>query len=88
MASSGRNAYRLFVSSLPWTTNSQKLKTYFSRFGQVNSASVVFDKKTGLSRGYGFVNFNNQIGYDAALKTQKHVIEGNTVNIEQGLIKQ
>lgn len=83
MATAGKSAFRLFVSNLPWTANSQKLKNYFSKFGQINSANIVFDRKTGLSRGYGFVIFNNQIGFEAAKQAKKHIIDGSAINIEQ-----
>ncbi|CAO1389000.1 unnamed protein product [Diamesa hyperborea] len=52
---SSRGIQKLFVSNLPWTVGHRQLKSYFSEFGRVLSASVVFDKKTGLSKNYGFV---------------------------------
>lgn len=78
---SGAKHLKLFVHNLSWTTNSLKLKQYFSKFGQVNNANVLFDRSTGLSRGYGFVVFNNEIGYNAAQEAKKHILEGNNINI-------
>lgn len=82
MASAVKQVQKLFVYNLPWTVNSQKLRAYFAKFGQVNSANVIFDKNTGLSRHYGFVVFNNQIAFDAAKQANKHIIDGFSVNLQ------
>ncbi len=50
---------KLFVGSLPWATDDQQLGQLFSQFGQVNSATVLKDKMTGRSRGFGFVEMEN-----------------------------
>lgn len=73
---------KLFVGNLPWTIGSRELKAYFSEFGHVISATVVFDRNTGLSRGYGFVLFSTQGGYDTATNRQSHVLEGNMLSVQ------
>ncbi|XP_073976963.1 heterogeneous nuclear ribonucleoprotein A/B-like [Rhodnius prolixus] len=83
MATLAKATHKLFVHNLPWTVNAQKLRIYFSKFGKVNSAHIVFDKNTGLSRGYGFIIFNNQIASDAATNTPKHFLEGNFVSLQK-----
>lgn len=45
----------LYVSSLAWATTDDTLKAYFETIGAVNSASVIKDKMSGRSRGFGFV---------------------------------
>jgi RNA recognition motif-containing protein len=46
---------KLFVGNLPFSTTSQQLEDLFSRIGPCDSASVVTDRDTGQSRGFGFV---------------------------------
>ncbi|MCR5184357.1 MAG: RNA-binding protein [Opitutales bacterium] len=46
---------KLFVGNLSWETTGDDLKNYFSQFGTVESAEVMFDKFNGRSRGFGFV---------------------------------
>lgn len=48
-------ATKLFVGSLPWVTTSDDLGKLFAQAGSVVSASVVSDRATGRSRGFGFV---------------------------------
>lgn len=78
-----KNIYRLFVGNLPWTVSHQQLKGYFREFGRVINANVIFDKKTGLSRGYGFVTVNSLKAVEKIENEQKHVLEGNYLNIQK-----
>ena len=49
----------IFVAKLNSTTTSEDLQNLFERFGEVNSAKVIFDRETGSSKGYGFVEMAN-----------------------------
>lgn len=77
--SANRIVHKLFVYNLPWTVNSNKLRTYFSKFGKINSTNVIFNKSTGLSRGFGFVVFSDETGFKAATEAKKHVIDHSSV---------
>lgn len=59
-------AKKLFVGGLPWATTSDELKDLFSQHGAVSSATVITDKMSGRSRGFGFVEFDNDGDADAA----------------------
>ena len=51
-------AKRLYVGGLPYSTNEDGLKSTFSQVGTVESASIVMDRMTGRSRGFGFVEMS------------------------------
>jgi len=74
---------KLFVRNLPWTIANRQLKEYFSTFGHVSSASVVFDKNTGMSRGYGFIMFASKEAHKTALNQKVHSLEGRVIVIEE-----
>eukprot|EP00745_Piridium_sociabile_P040504 TRINITY_DN7799_c0_g1_i1.p3 TRINITY_DN7799_c0_g1~~TRINITY_DN7799_c0_g1_i1.p3 ORF type:complete len:106 (-),score=12.64 TRINITY_DN7799_c0_g1_i1:327-644(-) len=74
-------ALRLFVGNLPWTVSRKELSSYFSKFGNLRSASVVFNSKTGLSKGYGFVEFSNKDGYTSAVSQDHHLLENSKLTI-------
>ena len=59
-------AKKLFVGGLPWATTSDDLKQLFSQHGTVTSATVITDKMTGRSRGFGFVEFESDDQASAA----------------------
>ena len=48
-------ARKLFVGGLPYRTTGDELRDAFAAAGEVVSASVVTDRETGRSRGFGFV---------------------------------
>src|SRR5213078_5265232 len=48
-------ATKLYVGNLSFQTNSEDLRAHFAQAGNVESASVVEDRMTGRSRGFGFV---------------------------------
>lgn len=50
----------MFVGGLPWATTSDELSSLFSQTGNVVSATVVTDKMTGRSRGFGFVEMGSE----------------------------
>jgi RNA recognition motif-containing protein len=45
----------IYVGNLPYSTDEQGLKEMFSQFGEVTRTSVITDRATGRSRGFGFV---------------------------------
>lgn len=81
-----RGIYKLYVNNIPWTVSHNELKKYFSQFGHVNIATVIFDKNTGLSRNYGFVTYSNQEGFNSALNATQHKLEGNTLKVQPSTV--
>ncbi|MCC7356086.1 MAG: RNA-binding protein [Candidatus Doudnabacteria bacterium] len=61
-------AKKLFVGGLPWATTSDDLKQLFAASGTVSTATIITDKMTGRSRGFGFVEFDNDAEADAAVE--------------------
>ena len=59
---------RLYVGNLPWSTSSSELQTMFEQFGAVRSAEVIMDRVTGRSRGFGFVEMDNDEAMNAAIE--------------------
>ena len=54
------NAARLFVGNLSYQTVEQDLQDYFAQAGSVTSVNLLFDKFTGKSRGFAFVELSSQ----------------------------
>lgn len=51
--------YKLFVGGLPFATTDDELKAAFEAHGKVTSAMVIRERETGRSKGFGFVEFEN-----------------------------
>jgi cold-inducible RNA-binding protein len=58
---------KLYVGNLAFQTTSEDLEELFGQAGTVESASVVSDRDTGRSRGFGFVEMSSRNEGDAAI---------------------
>lgn len=52
-------ARKLFVGGLPYRTTGDELRDAFAKAGAVVTASIVTDRETGRSRGFGFVEMED-----------------------------
>jgi RNA recognition motif-containing protein len=52
-------AKRLYVGGLPYSTTDAELRDAFAKAGEVGSATIIFDKMSGRSKGFGFVEMTN-----------------------------
>jgi RNA recognition motif-containing protein len=58
---------KIFVGNFSFSTTEADLRQWFAAYGTVESASVVTDRDTGRSRGFGFVEMPNNNEADAAI---------------------
>ncbi len=59
---------KLYVGNLAFQTSSEDLQQLFAQAGTVESASVVEDRETGRSRGFGFVEMSSKEEGNAAIQ--------------------
>lgn len=77
-------AKKLFVGNLPYTTTNEDLQKHFEQFGEVASAAVIMDRATGRSKGFGFVEFNNDDEADTAIARADGVeMEGRKLTVSE-----
>ena len=50
------NEDSVYVSNLPWDATADDVQTLFGRYGEVHQATVITDRRTGRSKGFGFVD--------------------------------
>ena len=58
---------KLYVGNLSFRVTSEDLQEYFGAAGAVESANVVYDRETGRSRGFGFVEMADEDAATAAI---------------------
>jgi len=57
---------KLYIGNLPYSIRDDSLKALFDKFGNVVSASVIMDRDSGRSKGFGFVEFSDEAEAKAA----------------------
>ncbi len=60
-------ATKLYVGGLPYSTTDSELKGHFEQAGEVTSATIIMDKMSGRSKGFGFVEMTNDADADKAI---------------------
>jgi cold-inducible RNA-binding protein len=74
---------KLFIGGLSFSTSSEGLREFFAQIGGVESASVVTDRTTGQSRGFGFVEMASvEAANSAVQQLNGHELDGRQLRIE------
>lgn len=72
----------LFIGSLAYATNDDGLKAHFEQIGPVSSARVITDRETGRSKGFGFVEYENDADNQKAVdQLNGKDLDGRTINV-------
>ncbi len=75
---------KLYVGNLPFSTTSEDLQQLFSQAGNVQSASVLEDRETGRSRGFGFVEMaSNEEGQAAIQQLNGKELNGRSITVNE-----
>jgi len=75
---------KLYVGNLAFATSSQDLQELFASAGTVESASVVEDRDTGRSRGFGFVEMSSKEEGEAAIaQFNGKEVNGRALNVNE-----
>lgn len=80
---------KLFVGGLPYATTDEELNAAFSAHGKVASANVVRDRETNRSKGFGFVEFENDDEGKAAINALNGSdLGGRTITVSEARPKE
>lgn len=75
---------KIFVGNLSFSTTSNDLEALFSEAGTCESASVVTDRETGRSRGFGFVEMSTSIEAEKAIaQLNGRDVGGRQINVSE-----
>src|SRR6202047_2734386 len=74
----------IFVGNLSFNTSEDELRQMFASFGQVDRVSIMTDRDTGRSRGFGFVEMaSNEDGDKAITALNGSQVGGRTINVNE-----
>jgi RNA recognition motif-containing protein len=75
---------KIFVGNLSFDTTSADLESLFSEVGPCASASVITDRTTGRSRGFGFVEMSSAADVQKAISALNgRELQGRTLNVSE-----
>lgn len=74
---------KIYVGNLPWSTSDSDLQDLFAAYGAVQSASVVADRDTGRSRGFGFVEMADSDAQKAIAELNGHQLESRALRVNE-----
>merc|ERR1712151_1221335 len=74
--------FRCFVGGLAWSTDDRSLQEAFSPYGEVVESKIISDRKTGRSRGFGFVTFNDEQSMRDAIDAMNgKMLDGRSITV-------
>ncbi|HUI53807.1 MAG TPA: RNA-binding protein [Bryobacteraceae bacterium] len=74
----------IFVGNLDFNSTEEAVRALFERYGQVNSARIMTDRDTGRSRGFAFVEMENETEADQAIAALNgYTLEGRALNVNE-----
>lgn len=74
----------IFVAKLNYATVEEDLRAAFEQFGEVSSCSIAFDKMTGRSKGFGFVEMDNDEEAERAIDALNETeLDGRTIVVKK-----
>jgi RNA recognition motif-containing protein len=77
-------AKKLYVGGISYGTSEDALKAHFAQAGAVESASIIMDKMTGRSKGFGFIQMSNDAEADNAINMfNGKELEGRTLTVNE-----
>jgi cold-inducible RNA-binding protein len=80
----GRRVKNIFVGNLSFNTGEDELRQIFESYGQVDRVSIMTDRDTGRSRGFGFVEMaSNEDGEKAIAALNGQQVGGRTLNVNE-----
>ena len=79
---------KIYVGNLPWSIADNDLQELFAAHGTVKSAQVVMDRESGRSRGFGFVEMDNDGGGRAISALNGHEIDSRALRVNEAETKE
>jgi len=77
---------RIYIGNLPFSLTLEKLKELFSQYGEIEDATIITNKFSGRSKGFGFVEFKEDSAADAAISEMNNKnIEGREIVVKEAV---
>jgi RNA recognition motif-containing protein len=73
----------IFIAGLSYDITDSDLANLFSEYGEISSAKVITDRETGRSKGYGFVEMDDELAQKAIEELNGAEYNGRTISVSE-----
>ena len=74
---------KLYVGNISFSSTEDELRDFFAQCGEVASVTIIMDRETGRSKGFGFVEFTQTEDADEALKLNDVTFGGRNLRVSE-----
>ncbi|MBN2168925.1 MAG: RNA-binding protein [Actinobacteria bacterium] len=75
---------KIYVGNLSYNTSEEDIRAAFSEFGTIDSVAIITDRNTGRSKGFGFVEMNDDSEAKAAIEGMNGKdLDGRSLNVNE-----
>ncbi len=74
---------KMYVGNLPFSSTEDDLRDLFSEYGEVKSANIIYDRESGRSRGFGFVEMAEESADSAMEALNGNEFGGRTLRVNE-----
>ena len=78
---------KIFAGGLSRDTTDDTLKGHFSQYGEITDSVIIADKTTNVSKGFGFITYQEVSSVEACFAARPHNIDGKTVDVKRAMPK-
>ncbi len=74
---------KIYVGNLPWSTTESELNDMFAVYGTVHSTAIITDRETGRSRGFGFIEMDEDDAAKAIGELDGRNMDGRALRVNE-----
>ena len=75
------DGHRVYVSNIPWGATNEDIRALFGRYGDVHDTTIITDRRTGRSRGFGFVDMAGPAAHSAIEALHGSMMDGRDLTV-------
>ncbi len=76
----------IYVANIPFTLSEEELESVFAEYGRISSVKIIKDRESGKSRGFGFVEMDNDDEGNRAIESLDGAkVKGRELKVKQAL---
>ncbi len=72
---------KIYIGSLSYDITEEDLEKHFGQFGAIKETNIIYDRATGRSKGFAFMDFDSQASAEQALKSNGEQLNNRNIRV-------